>query len=93
VVDYVVFSHLLAEDGHLIAQHDSPPANGSQPTTGWLAGEYITDVHEMSFNETGYHGQARIEVGLYDPVTGDRLLLSDGSDHLIFPVTVTIEQP
>jgi 4-amino-4-deoxy-L-arabinose transferase-like glycosyltransferase len=91
MTDYVVFSHLLAEDGHLVAQHDSPPANGNQPTTGWLAGEYISDVHEMSFNETGYLGQARIEVGFYDPVTGDRLLLSDGSDNLILPVTVTIE--
>jgi uncharacterized membrane protein len=91
VTDYVVFSHLLAEDGHLIAQHDSSPAGGTQPTTGWLAGEYITDVHEMSFKETGYHGKARIEVGFYDPVTGDRLLLPDGSDYLILPVIVTIE--
>jgi hypothetical protein len=91
--EYVVFSHLLASDGHLLAQHDSPPANGSRSTTSWIKGEFITDEHEMTFNETGYAGQARIEIGLYDPATGERLPLSDGTDHMILPVVVEIRQP
>jgi hypothetical protein len=91
--EYVVFSHLLASDGHLLAQHDSPPVNGSRATTSWIKGEFIIDEHQMSFRETGYAGQARIEIGLYDPATGERLLLSDGTDHMILPVLLEIRQP
>ena len=88
-VDYVVFAHLLAEDGHLIGQHDGPPGNGTKNVTGWLMDEYVLDRHEVVMKEE-YQGQATIEVGLYDPVSGERLLLSDGSDHLILPITVNM---
>ncbi len=85
--DYVVFAHILAEDGRLIGQHDSPPANGARRVTGWLIDEYVVDHHEMILNEN-YYGQASLEVGIYDPLTGNRVLLPDGSDHLILPVTI-----
>jgi hypothetical protein len=51
--------------------------------------EYVLDRHEVVMKEE-YQGQATIEVGLYDPVSGERLLLSDGSDHLILPITVNM---
>jgi len=89
--DYIVFAHLLAEDGHLIGQHDSRPANGRRPTSGWLEGEFVVDLHEMTFRDTGYQGEARIETGLYDPVNGERLLLPDGSDRLILPIILDIK--
>ncbi len=89
-VDYAVFTHLLAEDGRLIGQHDSPPAQGSRPTTGWLVNEFILDPHDLTLKED-YEGEARIEVGLYDPRNGQRLQLEDGSDHFILPVTVLVE--
>jgi hypothetical protein len=88
---YTVFVHLLAEDGRLIGQHDSQPANDNRPTTGWIAGEYIIDPHEISLREPGYTGPARLAVGLYDPITGTRLPLADGSDALVLPVTLTVE--
>jgi len=87
--DYVVFTHLLAEDGHLIAQHDGAPANGSRPTSGWTAGEVIEDFHPMAFQDTGYTGTARIAVGLYDPTTG-RVTSQTGGDHVVLPVTIAI---
>jgi hypothetical protein len=88
-VDYLVFTHLLAEDGHLIGQHDGPPAGGARPITQWAAGEIVEDFHPMAFQDTGYVGPARIAVGLYDPATG-RALTSTGSDHVILPVAITI---
>jgi uncharacterized membrane protein len=88
---YTVFVHLLAEDGRLIGQHDSPPANGGRPTTGWIANEYIVDPHEISLRESGYAGPARLAIGLYDPITGTRLLMADGSDALVLPVTLAVE--
>jgi hypothetical protein len=89
--DYTVFTHVLAADGHLVGQHDSPPANGLRPTGGWLAGEIIVDAHLMSFREPDYVGAARVEVGLYDPLTGTRLFTEQGSDFFYLPLELTLE--
>ncbi|MFN2206019.1 MAG: hypothetical protein ACK2UT_08895 [Candidatus Promineifilaceae bacterium] len=87
---YSVFTHLLGENGRLIAQHDSIPAGGERPLSGWVEGEYILDRHEMVFRDVAYSGPAQIEVGFYDPASGERVRLADGSDHLILPVELTI---
>jgi hypothetical protein len=88
-VDYVVFTHLLAEDGHLIAQHDGPPAGGTRPTGTWVNGEIIEDFHPLAFQDTGYTGSARIAVGLYDPSTG-RVLTQGGGDRVVLPVVISV---
>ena len=89
---YVVFTHLVAPDGRIIAQHDGIPAQGARPTTGWVAGEYILDEHALAFRDLIYAGPAAIYVGLYDPQSGQRLLLPDGTDTFILPGTVDILQ-
>lgn len=89
--EYAVFTHLLAEDGRLIAQHDSVPANGQRPTDEWLAGEFIVDPHELNWREPDYTGIARLAVGLYDPVSGERLATADGSDRFVLPETFVVE--
>jgi hypothetical protein len=89
-VEYTVFTHVIAEEGHLIGQHDAPPANGGRPLSGWLAGEFITDRHDMTFRQPDYAGRARIEVGLYDPESGERVLTQDGRDFVYLPVELTI---
>jgi hypothetical protein len=88
-VNYTVFTHLLAEDGHLIAQHDGFPADGARPTTSWTAGEVIIDPHLMVFQDTAYTGPARILVGLYSPTDG-RVPTQTGADHIALPTTITI---
>lgn len=87
---YTVFVHLLGEDGTLLAQHDSPPANGTRPTDEWLPGEFIIDPHELVWRESGYSGIARIAVGLYDPSTGRRLTTADGFDHFELPLILQV---
>jgi hypothetical protein len=89
---YTVFTHLLDVEGHVIAQDDQVPANGHHPTTGWLKDEYIADPHTLIFNAQGrgYHGTATLEIGLYDPLTGDRAKLMNGGDHVLLPVTITV---
>ncbi len=89
--NYVVFAHLLDEEGRLVGQHDSSPANSSRPTTGWLADEFVVDRHDMSLRDKDYRGQAFIEIGLYDPTTGTRLQLANGSDQLVLPIALSIE--
>ena len=90
--DYVVFTHVLAADGHLVAQHDGPPAAGARPTPGWLPGEIITDYHEMVFREA-YTGPAVIEVGLYNSVTLERVVAATGETFAILPSSLNVEMP
>jgi len=88
-MDYMVFTHLLAGDGHLVAQHDGGPAGGTRPTTGWAPGETIVDSHLLAFYDTAYTGPARIVVGLYEPATG-RVLAGTGDDHVVLPVAISV---
>ncbi|HET89522.1 MAG TPA: hypothetical protein ENN99_02100 [Chloroflexi bacterium] len=88
-VDYLVFTHLIADDGRLIAQHDGIPGGGSRPTTGWAAGETIVDPHPLAFYDAEYTGPARIAVGLYEPSAG-RVLTRSGDDYVFLPVTVMV---
>jgi len=87
--DYTVFAHILAADGHLVGQHDGLPAGGARPTPGWVPGEIIADRHEMTFREP-YTGPALIEVGLYDPVTLDRVITEGGETFTLLPETITV---
>jgi hypothetical protein len=79
---YTVFVHLLDEAGNLIGQHDGLPVNGSRPTPSWLPGEYLVDVHEVRLRDTSFSGRANLVVGLYDPVSGTRLLAQNGRDFI-----------
>lgn len=79
-VPYTVFTHLVERGERLRAQHDGPPVAGTRPTVGWLPGEYLRDVHEIVLDPEIPPGPYRLQVGLYDPRTGDRLpvYLEDG---------------
>ena len=86
---YTVFVHLVDGAGTIQGYGDSEPGGGRLPTTSWLAGEYLTDPHQINVNATSLPGAYRLRIGLYDPTTGQRLLTPDGKDHVeIGPVTV-----
>jgi 4-amino-4-deoxy-L-arabinose transferase-like glycosyltransferase len=95
-VAYTAFVHLLGPDGRVLAGHDGQPVEGARPTTGWVPGEYVTDVHDVSIPGDLEPGGYIIEVGLYDaavpglprlPVLGDEGQIE--TDRVIFgPVEV-----
>jgi len=95
-VPYTVFVHLLGPDGQVVTGHDGEPVSGTRPTTGWVPGEFITDLHELLIPADLPPGQYVIEVGLYDagapgmprlPVLGKDNLVE--TDRVIFgPATV-----
>lgn len=63
-----VFVH-YGDEGRVLAQTNAPPAGGARPTTGWLAGEVIVDIHTLTLPaEPG-----QWYVGLFDPLTGARV--------------------
>jgi hypothetical protein len=53
---YTVFTQILAPDGHLVAQHDAPPES---PTTQWVPGQIVSDVHTIKIVDPAYRGPAR----------------------------------
>ncbi len=65
-VPYTAFVHLLGTDGRVVAGHDGEPVGGTRPTTGWVPGEYIADLHQVPIPAGLAPGEYVIEVGLYD---------------------------
>ncbi|MBK8050547.1 MAG: hypothetical protein IPK16_27650 [Anaerolineales bacterium] len=89
--NYQVFVHLLDAQGNKILQRDGQPVQWTRPTSTWREGEYITDHYGLLLPDTLSSGQYRVVVGLYDPVTGQRLPVSAGpTDYAIElgPITV-----
>jgi hypothetical protein len=78
--DYKVFVHLYHPTipGGLPGQHDSPPGNGAFPTSSWLPGEVVTDSHLVPIEPGADPGISGIGVGMYRPVTGQRLPVTVG---------------
>jgi 4-amino-4-deoxy-L-arabinose transferase-like glycosyltransferase len=91
---YKVFTHLLGDTfnaaggNFLWGQADNEPATNTRPTTTWRGAEVIVDEYAIPVAADAPPGAYRIEVGLYDPASGERLpLLGEGgtpaADHLI----------
>ncbi|MCP4426927.1 MAG: YfhO family protein [Chloroflexi bacterium] len=78
--NYTVFVHLLDDGGFLHAQHDGVPAQGSRPTTMWVAGEQVLDKHSMTIPPDVAIENGRIVVGMYQTETLERQLFTDGRD-------------
>jgi hypothetical protein len=81
--EYSVFVHLLNAEGTLVAQHDGPPGAGYASTTTWQAGQEIADHHSLLLPADLATGDYTLVVGLYDPMTGERLTLADGTDAFV----------
>lgn len=75
--NYTAFAHLLRSDGAggflNLAGADRPPGNGSCPTNEWLPGEMIVDELEFVLPDALASGEYYLEVGFYDPSSGQRL--------------------
>ncbi len=87
--NYVVFVHLLgpefnaAQNNFLWGQVDRVPREGAYPTTAWRLNEIVTDPYRVPIAPNAPAGRYKVEVGMYDVVTGARLKLGDGSDKVI----------
>jgi hypothetical protein len=80
-VSYTTFVHRLDEKGMVVGQVDHAPGDGGFPTTGWLPGEVIADRFVLPWPEGRASAEAQLEVGVYSPATGKRLLVIGGGPH------------
>ncbi len=76
--EYTVFVHLRGRDGALIAQDDYPPVKNLYPTYYWAEGERVADPRRLFIPPDAIPGWYRLEVGLYNPANGERLLAERG---------------
>lgn len=86
---YKVFVHALDEADQIVGQRDAEPGGGARLTTDWQPGELVADNYGLPIHPATPPGRYRIEVGLYDPETGQRLLTPEGASQVwLEPVSV-----
>jgi hypothetical protein len=71
--EYVVFVHLLDETGWLRGQQDNQPRRGTFPTRAWIPGDLVVDAYTVPVAADAPPGTALLEIGMYDPASGERL--------------------
>ena len=94
--DYSVFVHLVDDRGVTIAQRDSYPGAGSDPTRDWKVGWAMRDVCPLDVPAPLLaQGPYRIRVGLYDYASRQRLPVmrseSGLADFVERPVELSLE--
>ena len=75
--DYNLFLQLLNIEGALVAQHDSPPNGGYSPTSAWQPEAVVIARHALTLPKNLPGGDYRLIAGLYQPYSGERLLVDD----------------
>jgi hypothetical protein len=85
---YTVFTQILAPDGHLVAQHDAPPA---PPTTAWVPGQIVFDEHPIKVIDPAYRGPATLIIGWYNSASVERVPVASGSDYVILQTPIRVE--
>ncbi|MFN8598443.1 MAG: hypothetical protein U0559_19940 [Anaerolineae bacterium] len=82
-----IFAHLIdPATGQTIAQHDGLDA----PTQFWRANDEIVQVHTMTVPADTKPGRYEVWLGMYNPVTGQRVMQVDctrtqsPSDHVVY---------
>lgn len=86
---YTVFTHLIDNNGNLVAQQDNWPVQGNWPPTCWESGDVIIDDYAIQLPADMPPGRYSLLVGMYDPA-GVRLLTNDGRDHILLG-EITVE--
>lgn len=75
---------------------DSQPLEGDYPTSFWDIGEVIEDEHILTVNEDAPSGLCRLEVGMYELATGQRLPVLDEPRkvkviRILLPLSIQVE--
>lgn len=97
-IDYTTFVHIRdvsGQPGAILAQMDRPPAEGAYPTSLWEPGEVVRDPVRIPLPEQAPPGKYEVILGLYDLVTGKRLLVLNPqgqavSDHIRLEQEITL---
>jgi hypothetical protein len=87
-----IFIHLLDDQGRLVGQLDGAPYHGLYPLADWYPQQLIRDERFIPPDLAGLDQIAALAIGIYDPVSGERLAAVDDrgdllpNDSYIYPV-------
>jgi hypothetical protein len=73
----------------MVAGSDAVPGDWQRPTTGWIAGEFISDPYTVKLPPDLPPGKYRLEVGLYDTALR-RMTTEEGINAAILSQTIDI---
>jgi len=90
---YTVFTHLLDTQNQIWGQKDSIPVSGNYPTTDWWEGEVVVDEYEIPLRTDAPAGEYRIEIGIYDDMTGERLSVFTRQGQRLSENRILLETP
>ncbi len=86
---YKVFLHVLDNGNHIVGQRDAEPGGGVRLTTLWPPGEVVVDHYGLPIHPATPPGEYRVEVGMYNLESGQRLVAPDGAGQVwLKPLTV-----
>jgi hypothetical protein len=77
--DYALFAHIVDSEGRYVAGNDQPLTDGYYPSGLWEPGEIITHTQRLPIPALQSGEMYTIQIGLYDPITGQRMPLFDPS--------------
>ena len=86
---YKVFTHVLGEvynperGNFLWGQQDNEPVGDTRATPTWRMDEVIVDEYGIALDPGAPGGRYAIEIGLYEPATGERLSVLDGEGNVV----------
>lgn len=79
--NYTLFVHLVDARGNIIAGYDSQPHQGAAPTLSWRADIPVADGIIVPIDANVAPGDYVLEIGWYEPSSGQRLAVLDQSDQ------------
>ncbi len=87
--DYSVYLHLFGQDGEQVAFRDSLAGMALYPTSRWQAGDVIRDTYQLTVTRGArVPTLARLNVGLYEYDTMERLPVRDGNGREVLQPTL-----
>jgi mannosyltransferase len=89
---YKVFVHVLDEQNQIVGQRDAEPGGGANLTSLWHPGETVVDNYGVAIHPATPPGAYRVEVGMYDLETGQRLLTPEDEGQ-VWLEPLRVERP
>ncbi|NPV09028.1 MAG: hypothetical protein HPY83_13825 [Anaerolineae bacterium] len=93
VGEYALFIQALDGRSNIVGQRDTLPVSGHLPVSRWAPGVTVVDRQAVPVLLGTPPGNYTVVAGLYDVVTGARLRLPDGSDHLVLGQIEVVPMP
>ena len=83
-----LFVHLLDEEGQVVAQHDGLDIR----LAGLRGGDRFAQLHTLPLPADLPSGEYALQIGIYDPATGERLTVptAEGAADRLLLNTITI---